>query len=146
VLSIQHALSIQPTHNPRYYADTGLVHLLFYTAQRCRDGHLRRRAVSALRRAGMVGLRDSQSCRSTAEIGEWLIEREEEELPEGVVGSVEDGNVGFVEERKRFKVLNVDIKREEKRTRISASRKGENGIEEEAEGIISFCPYFAFFF
>ena len=128
----QEILSLQPDRKWCYMSESQIIHSLFYVAQKCRDGIVRRRAVNLLRGAGREGVWDGQC---TAAACAWIIEKEEEGLEEGVVGCVEIGKKGFVEERWRLKGASLRMNRLGRRLEISCSRNRE-GTDEVIDGSV----------
>jgi hypothetical protein len=126
-------ISLQPDRRRCYSSDSQIIHPLFYVAQKCRDGIVRRRAVRLLREAGREGVWDGQC---TAAACAWIIEKEEEGLERGVVGCVELGKKGFVEERLRLKGASVRMNRLGRTLRIECSRSREDGTDESIEGVV----------
>jgi hypothetical protein len=126
-------LRLQPARQWYYNltADTQVIQPLFYVALKCRDGNLRRRANALLADAGREGVWDGQ-CSSAA--CAWIIAKEEEGLEEGVVGSVEVGSKGYVEEKYRLKGATLKYNRFGRMLKISCSRTREDGSDELIEG------------
>jgi len=118
-------------HKFYYTAETPFLHPLFYTAQKCRDGRLRRRALHLLKLAGSEGVFEG---RSSAAAVEWVIEQEEAGLPEGVIGSVDPNSGGYVEERWRMRGADIRINRLAKSLDITCTRVGADGVEEVVMG------------
>ena len=127
-------IRLQPSRQYFYNltADAAVVQPLFYVAQKCRDGYLRRRAHKLLKYgAGREGVWDGL-CSATASA--WIIAKEEEGLEEGVIGSIEPGSKGYVEEKYRLKGATMRYNRYGKMLTISCSRTREDGTEELVEG------------
>lgn len=126
-------LHLQPGRQWYYQltADTSVIQPLFYVAQKCRDGNLRRRAHKLLVDAGREGVWDGQ-CSAAA--CAWIIAKEEEGLEEGIIGSIEVGNKGYVEEKYRLKGATVRYNRYGKMLTISCIRTREDGEDELIEG------------
>ena len=126
-------IRLQPSRKSYYQliADTSVVQPLFYVAQKCRDGSLRRRAHRLLADAGREGVWDGQC---SAAVCAWIIAKEEEGLEEGVVGCIELGSKGYVEDRYRVKGGTVDFNRYGRMLRVSCKRRREDGEGEVIEG------------
>lgn len=86
-----------------------------------------------LKNAGREGVWDG-AC--TAAACEWIIEKEEEGLREGVIGSVERESEGWVEERWRLRGANISVNRLGKRLRITCLRGRSDGVDEMVEGFV----------
>jgi hypothetical protein len=65
-----------------------------------------------------------------------VITKEEEGLEEGIVGSVDVGSKGYVEEKYRLKGATVKYNRFGRMLQISCSRAREDGSEELIEGFM----------
>ncbi|KAH8597745.1 hypothetical protein B0O99DRAFT_592305 [Bisporella sp. PMI_857] len=105
---------------------------LSYVAQKCRDGTVRRRVVALLENECERGFIEHHAA---AVMCRWIMETEEEYLPEGVVGSVDRNDVGFVEERWRLRGANVKLDRVVRCGEITCTRLGEQG-EEVVKGVV----------
>ena len=110
---------------------TNLIYSLFYCAQKCRDGHLRRHAVQLLRIAGREGLWDGLA---TSAVADWIVLKEEEGLREGDIGTIDPTDANFVEEKYRLKGAAIQLNRFGKTLKISCSRNREDGGHEVVEG------------
>ena len=128
-------LRLQPNRQWHYQltADTSIIQPLFYVAQKCRDGHLRRRAHRLLAHAGREGVWDGQ-CSAAA--CEFIIANEEEGLNEGVIGSIDEGSEGYVEEKYRLRGAIVKYNRYGKMLSITCKRTREDGLDEVIEGFM----------
>jgi len=118
-------------HKYYYTSETPFIHPLFYTAQKCRDGRLRRRALHLLKLAGKEGVSEG---RSSAAAAEWIVEQEEQGLPDGVIGSVDPKSGGYIEERWRLRGANLGINRMASSLEITCTRIGLDGMEEVVKG------------
>jgi hypothetical protein len=125
--------SLQPKRQWYYQltADTTVIQTLFYVAQKCRDGLLRRRAHRLLANAGREGMWDGQ-CYAAA--CEFITAKEEEGLNEGVIGSIEKGIESYVEEKYRLKDGIVKYNRYGKMLTVTCTRTREDGSDEVIEG------------
>ena len=128
-------LSLQPNRQLFYQMapDTSVIQPLFYVVQKCRDGRLRRRALSLLAHAGREGVWDGQC---TAAACEFIIAKEEEGLEDGVVGSIEEGQVNYVEVRYRLRGAAVRYNRYGKMLEICCLRTKEDGSDESIKGFM----------
>ncbi|KAH8587677.1 hypothetical protein B0O99DRAFT_392445 [Bisporella sp. PMI_857] len=130
-------VAMQPERQKKWYfftADVPFIQPLFYVAQKCRDGKIRRRAVKVLKLAGSEPVLEGESM---AAIGEWIIKTEEEGLPLGLVGCSDRLSEGFIEERWRLRGANISIDPVGKKFDVSCVRVGENGAEEEVNGSVT---------
>ena len=73
---------------------------------------------------------------ATAAACAWVIAREEEGLPDGVIASVEEGNEGYLQGKYRAKNMDVYMNRLGKTSRVSCTRAREDGSHEALEGTI----------
>ena len=128
-------LRLQPDRQWHYQLtpDASIIQPLFYVVQKCRDGHLRRRAHRLLAHAGREGVWDGQC---TAAACEFIIAMEEEGLGDGVIGSIEEGSDAYVEEKYRVRGANVSYNRYGKMLTIRCWRTNEDGSDEPIEGFM----------
>jgi hypothetical protein len=124
---------MQPERRWNYIAESAIIHPLFYVAQKCRDGNIRRRVVEVLKGAGGEGVWDGMC---TAAACEWIIEKEEEGLEEGLVGSTDPRSSAFIEERFRLRNAKTSVNRSGKTLRIAGMRSRGDGIDETVEGLV----------
>jgi hypothetical protein len=122
----EEVLNIRPERKFQYSSDNEIIQPLFYVAQKCRDGKLRRRAMGLLARSGREGVWDGQCAAAAAS---WIIAKEEEGLKDGIVGSVVEGTEGFVEERFRLRGSLITVNRLAKSLNVCATRINEEGAE-----------------
>lgn len=104
---------------PSFSFEVGIIQPLYFTACRCRNSVLRRRAISLLENSGIEGLWDGKAMAAAAR---WVVEMEEGE------GNSEKDD-GFVPEAARLRGVGIEIDRRarRKRIRLVSSRRNEDG-------------------
>lgn len=124
---------LRPDRRYGYISESEIVQPLFYVGQKCRDGKTRRRAVELLKISGREGVWDGL-CSATA--CEWIILKEEEGVPKGMIGSIDPESPAFVEDRYRLRGANISVNRLGKTLRITCSRTREDGLDEMISGLV----------
>lgn len=111
VMNIAHADFTKPRHGPCRILDIGVVQPLFFVAQKCRDGVLRRKAFEIIKGVRQERVHDVLLL---VEVLRWIIESEEEDMKDEVIK----------EEKRLFE---VDLEMEEYVCRVKAWRRRDDG-------------------
>lgn len=115
---------------PSFSADLGIVPPLYVVATKCRDSHIRRRAIHLLRSSSRrEGMWDSQL---SGLIGEWVASIEEEPLPGEEPPSPEWGVVRHVPADRRVMVYSVDFDLRSRFARLSVGTRGKSATSPDA--------------
>lgn len=100
---------------PSFSFEVRIIPSLYFTACRCRNTMLRRRAIGLLEKSGAEGLWDGKTMAAAAR---WALKLEEE-------GG--DGVDDFIPEERRLREIGVAVDRIAKRVRVASSRRVADG-------------------
>lgn len=121
VMDTAHADFTKPRYGPCRILDIGVVQPLFFVAQKCRDGVLRRKAFEIIRSVRQERVHDVVLL---VEVLRWIIEREEADMEDGVIK----------EEKRLFE---VDLEMEEYVCWVKAWRRRVDGSCELLSAVVT---------